>query len=293
MNSFVREDGIIIRLVNNKMFGVIRMIQFPDNPLNPWFAGVDVARSLGYSNPRNVVNTLPSNKMSLNLESMNWLLDNSRFNRRITNITTIIDQGGLYIMVMRSSLPKAEEFQRWIAYKVIPSIADGTINQISDELENDLSEFGIYTRKGQINIRNGFTSSIAENMRINKITDPYPRLTNAVYQGVLGRTASQLKEAYGDISEKQLRTKLRPEIRVMIGCAEKDMQDYIRGKSNKNKNLMDSDVDKIESLTRALYGNNPYTFDANSFPVHIFPFDNTSNYTQEEIEKMYDNADDE
>lgn len=288
MNSFVREDGLVIRLVNNEMFGVIRMIQFPNDPLNPWFAGVDVARSLGYSNANDAVNSLPGNKQIIRLESLNWILNRERYNRRMIYQTTIIDQGGLYMMVMRSSLPKAEEFQKWIAYRVIPAIADGTINQISGSLQNELSDFGICSRKQRVQGRNELTSEISSNLKQSEFI--HAKITNAVYDGVLGRTASQLKELSGDPDERKLRDRMLPEIGSLLFCAEQDAKDYIADAKRNKRTINDYDVEVVRRNIKALYGNNPYSFEQNCFPVHVFPFIPDGGYYNDEMIAMYNTA---
>lgn len=288
MNSFVREDGIVVRLVNNEMFGVIRMIQFPNDPLNPWFAGVDIARSLGYSNANDAVNSIPGNKQIIRLESLSWILNKEKYNRRMIYQTTIIDQGCLYMMVMRSSLPKAEEFQKWIAYRVIPAIADGTINQLSGSLQNELSEFGICDRKQRVQGRNDLTSEIHDNLRQSDLM--YAKFTNAIYDGILGRTASQLKELSGDPDEKKLRDRMLPEVGSMIFYAEKDAKNYVANAKKNKRTINDYDVEIIRKNTRALYGNNPYSFNQNCFPVHIFPFIPDGGYYTDEMVSMYNTA---
>lgn len=288
MNSFVREDGIVVRLVNNEMFGVIRMIQFPNDPLNPWFAGVDIARSLGYSNANDAVNSIPGNKQIIRLESLSWILNKEKYNRRMIYQTTIIDQGCLYMMVMRSSLPKAEEFQKWIAYRVIPAIADGTINQLSGSLQNELSEFGICDRKQRVQGRNDLTSEIHDNLRQSDLM--YAKFTNAIYDGILGRTASQLKELSGDPDEKKLRDRMLPEVGSMIFYAEKDAKNYVANAKKNKRTINDYDVEIIRKNTRALYGNNPYSFNQNCFPVHIFPFIPDGGYYTDEMISMYNTA---
>ena len=288
MNSFVREDGIVVRLVNNEMFGVIRMIQFPNDPLNPWFAGVDIARSLGYSNANDAVNSIPGNKQIIRLESLSWILNKEKYNRRMIYQTTIIDQGCLYMMVTRSSLPKAEEFQKWIAYRVIPAIADGTINQLSGSLQNELSEFGICDRKQRVQGRNDLTSEIHDNLRQSDLM--YAKFTNAIYDGILGRTASQLKELSGDPDEKKLRDRMLPEVGSMIFYAEKDAKNYVANAKKNKRTINDYDVEIIRKNTRALYGNNPYSFNQNCFPVHIFPFIPDGGYYTDEMVSMYNTA---
>lgn len=79
----------------------------------PWFVGKDVAEVLGYSNPRKA------------------LSDHVKGNHKgVTNCDTlggkqqltIIDEAGLYSLVLRSKLPAAEAFQEWVVAEVIPSI---------------------------------------------------------------------------------------------------------------------------------------------------------------------------
>ena len=79
----------------------------------PWFVGRDVAEALGYENVRN---TIPKY-----VEEEDKLCTQIRYagqNRKVT----IINESGLYSLIMSSKLPKAKEFKRWVTSEVLPTI---------------------------------------------------------------------------------------------------------------------------------------------------------------------------
>lgn len=99
-----------LKIFENEAFGKVRVIEKNNEP---WFVGKDVAEVLGYSNPRKA------------------LSDHVKGNHKgVTNCDTlggkqqltIIDEAGLYSLVLRSKLPAAEAFQEWVVAEVIPSI---------------------------------------------------------------------------------------------------------------------------------------------------------------------------
>lgn len=117
-----------IKIFENPEFGSIRTVEVKNEP---WFVGKDVAEILGYSNPRKAI------------------LDHVKENHKMDGVTirdsigreqspVVIDEAGVYSLVMRSKLPKAEEFQEWVTSEVLPAIrkTGGYINgseAMSDE----------------------------------------------------------------------------------------------------------------------------------------------------------------
>ena len=99
-----------IEIFNNSQFGNIRV--FNDNEGKIWFCGSDVATALGYVNPRKTLNDHVTDKHKTRNETL-----------RVNGTPiTLIDEAGLYRLVMRSQLPSAEDFQEWVTSEVIPSI---------------------------------------------------------------------------------------------------------------------------------------------------------------------------
>lgn len=93
-----------------KAFGKVRVIERNNEP---WFVGKDVAEALGYSNPRKALSdhVKGTHKGVTNCDTLGGKQQ-----------LTIIDEAGLYSLVLRSKLPAAEAFQEWVVAEVIPSI---------------------------------------------------------------------------------------------------------------------------------------------------------------------------
>ncbi len=100
-----------LKVFENPTFGQVRTIEI-DN--EPWFVGKDVAEALGYSNTRDALDR------HVEKEDKNTVV-NPDGNRGNPNMT-IINESGLYSLILSSKLPGAKEFKRWVTSEVIPSI---------------------------------------------------------------------------------------------------------------------------------------------------------------------------
>lgn len=80
----------------------------------PWFVAKDVATVLGYAKPLNAVSTHVDADDSLKqglIDSMGRMQE-----------TIIINESGLYSLILSSKLPDAKKFKRWVTSEVLPSI---------------------------------------------------------------------------------------------------------------------------------------------------------------------------
>ena len=100
-----------IQVFNNKDFGEIRTIQIDGVP---WFVGKDVTDILGYGNGSRDLNRHVDADDRQNYR--NGTLEKS--NRGVT----IINESGLYSLILLSKLPNAKSFKRWVTSEVLPSI---------------------------------------------------------------------------------------------------------------------------------------------------------------------------
>lgn len=99
-----------IQVFNNLEFGSIRTVTI-DN--EPWFVGKDIAEALGYSNSRKALIDHVDNE-----------------DKGVTNRYTpggkqnliIINESGLYSLILSSKLPNAKKFKRWVTSEVLPAI---------------------------------------------------------------------------------------------------------------------------------------------------------------------------
>lgn len=99
-----------IQIFNNPQFGEVRAVTI-DN--EPWFVGKDVAERLGYKNPQEAIR----NHVDSEDKGVSEILTPGGKQQ-----APIINESGLYSLVLSSKLPTAKAFKRWITSEVIPSI---------------------------------------------------------------------------------------------------------------------------------------------------------------------------
>lgn len=83
----------------------------------PWFVGKDVADALGYTNPRKALDDHvdPEDKMQGDGVTIRDSIGREQH-------PTIINESGLYSLILSSKLPTAKQFKRWVTNEVLPSI---------------------------------------------------------------------------------------------------------------------------------------------------------------------------
>ena len=88
----------------------VRIITINDEP---WFVGKDVADILGYSNSRKALSDHVDDEDKGVTKS-----DTLGGNQNIT----IINESGLYSLILKSKKPEAKQFKRWVTSEVLPTI---------------------------------------------------------------------------------------------------------------------------------------------------------------------------
>lgn len=106
-----------IKIFEKEEFGSVRVVMQGDDP---WFVASDVAKSLGYDNPANAINThcKKINKITLSPD-----LGGREISSKMPPVVmNIIPESDVYRLVMRSNLPNAVAFQDWVCEEVLPAI---------------------------------------------------------------------------------------------------------------------------------------------------------------------------
>ena len=122
---------------HHEMFGDIRAIEKDGEP---WFVGKDVAEALGYSNASKAVmvhvDEEDKQKVMLKADSQNG---------NVVTATTLINESGLYSLVLSSKLPQAKVFKHWVTAEVLPSIRRHGAYATAPTIEKIIAspEFGI------------------------------------------------------------------------------------------------------------------------------------------------------
>ena len=101
-----------LKVFDNPEFGEIRTVDI-DN--EPWFVGKDVAAALGYSNTKDALIRHVDNEDKREGVAFHDSIGREQF-------PVLINESGLYALVLSSKLPTAKAFKRWITHDVIPSI---------------------------------------------------------------------------------------------------------------------------------------------------------------------------
>lgn len=99
-----------IQIFKSEQFGAIRTVE-KDNQI--WFVGKDVASALGYTNPRKALID------HVDIEDKGVTMCYSPGGKQQM---TIINESGLYSLVLSSKLSTAKQFKRWVTSEVLPTI---------------------------------------------------------------------------------------------------------------------------------------------------------------------------
>ena len=103
-----------IQTFTNEQFGQIRTVLIDGEP---WFVGRDVAEALGYSNTKDAISSHVDTEDRMVMQRS----ENTTFEIPTRGLS-IINESGLYSLILSSKLPNAKVFKRWVTSEVIPSI---------------------------------------------------------------------------------------------------------------------------------------------------------------------------
>ena len=102
-----------VKIFNHEQFGAVRTI-YKEKQDEVWFVGKDVAESLGYKRPTKAIQD------HIDMEDKDEVLIQDSIGRNQS--TPIINESGMYSLILRSNLPQAKQFKRWVTSEVLPSI---------------------------------------------------------------------------------------------------------------------------------------------------------------------------
>ena len=103
-----------LQIFKDERFGEVRTITIESEP---WFVGKDVAEILGYSNASKAVMS------HVDDEDKQFVMMNVADSQNGNLVkTALINESGLYSLILSSKLPQAKEFKRWVTSEVLPKI---------------------------------------------------------------------------------------------------------------------------------------------------------------------------
>lgn len=202
-----------ISTFNNPAFGSVRAVSVNDEP---YFVGKDVAEILGYANPQRAIRNYVDEE-----------------DKGVTKSVTpggkqdivIINESGLYSLILSSKLPKAKEFKRWVTAEVLPAIrkTGGYVNDTAQFVES-------YFGQLEPNQKHALTMMFDESKRMSaQLKEQAPKVlfANAVETAhnsiLIGDLAKIIRQNGVDIGQKRLFDWMRQNGYLIKGGQSKNM----------------------------------------------------------------------
>lgn len=142
-----------LQIFKNDEFGNVRVVNVAGEP---WFVGKDVAEALGYEASRNAITKHVDDE-----DKLTHQISASGQNRNMT----IINESGLYSLILSSKLPTAKKFKRWVTSEVLPAIRKHG-NYTAPKQENKSKSIDL-----EIRLNNSKARMASEYRRIAEMTD--------------------------------------------------------------------------------------------------------------------------
>lgn len=182
-----------IKVFNNAEFGKIRTL---NRDGEPWFVGKDVATALGYKDSVNALKSHVSEE-----DKGGWRIATQYGERE----AVIINESGLYTLILSSKLDSAKRFKRWVTAEVLPSIrkSGGYIAGQDEMSDTELLAKALLVAQRQIEQRN---AQIAEMQPKALFADAVAASHTSI---LIGELAKILKQNGVNIGQNRLFETLR------------------------------------------------------------------------------------
>lgn len=173
-----------LQIFKNEEFGSVRTLTISNEP---WFVGKDVAVILGYKDT--------SDALKKHVDS------DDKLSRRFTDSGQgrdmyIVNESGLYSLILRSNLPTAKKFKHWVTHEVLPSIrkTGGYIAGQESMSDSELMAKALLVAQRQIDERNKLIAS--QNQIIRELT-PKAEYVDIILNNKGLVTITQIAKDYG------------------------------------------------------------------------------------------------
>lgn len=175
----------------------------------PWFVAKDVCDVLGYTNASKAISDHVDSEDKLNNESLSSLGQRGGW---------LVNESGLYSLVLSSKLPTAKEFKRWVTHEVLPSIRKHGAYMTQQTLDKALTSPDFLIQ---------LATKLKEEQEKVKELEPKARFADAVAASdgtcLIGELAKMLRQNGLDIGQNRLFAQLR--------------EDGYLGKTGSNRNV--------------------------------------------------------
>lgn len=199
-----------LKIFKNSEFGEIRTVEIGGEP---WFVGKDVAEVLGYERPTKAVSDHVDGEDRDEVPIQDSI-------GRMQN-TPIINESGLYSLILSSKLPNAKAFKRWVTSEVLPAIRKHGLYAKEELLDNP--DIAIAAFKALKEEREARKALEAENEKMQPLALFAKSVSASDTSILIGDLAKLLKQNGYDTGQKRLFEELRQRSFLMKSGSSKNL----------------------------------------------------------------------
>lgn len=184
-----------LKIFENPAFGKVRVVEQGGEP---WFIGKDVAEILGYSNTPKAIRDHVDDE-----DKLAERIVLSGQNREVA----IINESGLYSLILSSKMPKAKEFKRWVTAEVLPAIrkTGGYIAGSEKMSDAELMAKAVLIAQATIKERDARIAELESDTQRMKPKEIFADAVSASEQTILiGDLAKLIKQNGHDMGQKRM-----------------------------------------------------------------------------------------
>ena len=182
-----------LKVFTNSEFGTLRGVEINGES---WLVGKDVAERLGYSNPQKAIRDHVDD-------------EDKTVNESFTvngTMGVLINESGLYSLVLGSKLPNAKKFKRWVTSEVLPAIRKHGGYLTAEKVEEALLNPDVLIRlatelKDEREARRALESKVAEDAPKVLFADSVSTAKTSI---LIGELAKLLKQNGLEVGQKRL-----------------------------------------------------------------------------------------
>ena len=205
-----------IQIFNSKEFGDVRALELNGAP---WFVGKDVAEALGYGAGKSLANAV-SKHVDEEDKGVTEMMTPGGVQKVI-----IINESGLYSLVLSSKLPSAKKFKRWVTSEVLPTIRRHGAYMTEEALEKAITEPDFLIRLAtQLKEEKAKRLEAERQIEADRPKVTFANAVNVSKDGMLiGMLAKLLHQNGVDIGQKRLFQWMRDKGYLMKNGTDKNM----------------------------------------------------------------------
>lgn len=195
-----------LKIFENPAFGKIRTVETDGEP---WLVGKDVAEALGYSNTKDAIANHVDSEDKRIIQKSEFTTFENHIPKSALPVNfipadvpnrglTVINESGLYSLILSSKLPKAKEFKHWVTSEVLPSIRKHGMYATEELLDNPEFAIKVFTElKAEREKRKTLETTVDVQKQLIGELKPKADYTDQVLKNKSLVTITQIAKDYG------------------------------------------------------------------------------------------------